>query len=68
MGHMQAANSAAVTTVLGTFRDTLQHWLTQTSGYECQEVEGDCMLAFADAVQAVIFCLLVGMHSLACTL
>ena len=56
---MQASNPVAVNRVLTTFRDKLHNWLAQTSGYECQEVEGDCMLAFADAVQAIIFCLLV---------
>lgn len=58
----QAANPLAVNQILMAFRDKLQHWLTEMSGYECQEVDGDCMLAFADAVQAVTFCLLVSLH------
>ncbi|KAK9791166.1 hypothetical protein WJX73_003369 [Symbiochloris irregularis] len=56
---MKAINAAAVEKILIAVREKLQHLLTQCGGYECQEVEGDCMLAFADAAQAVLFCLLV---------
>lgn len=55
----QAFNTPAVNMALMVFRDRLQHWLAKFCGYECQYVEGDCMLAFADHAQAVMFCLLV---------
>lgn len=57
--NVQVINAAAAEKILIAYRDKLQHLLTQCGGYQCQEVEGDCMLAFADAAQAVLFCLLV---------
>ena len=41
------------------FNDQARRCAARFQGYECQEMEGDFMLAFADGTHAVNFCLTV---------
>ena len=55
----QAANDAATELALTHYRDCIRSCLNSSSGYECQEADGDFMLAFANNNDAVIFSLMV---------
>ena len=41
------------------YQDYIRRWLLKMSGYECQQADGEFMLAFASPVNAVQFCLVV---------
>ena len=41
------------------YRDQVRRGLSKFGGYECQEAEGEFMLAFPLLMQAVDFCLMV---------
>ena len=41
------------------YKDVIRRLLRTTEGYECQEAEGNFMLAFHNPMKAVQFCLLV---------
>ena len=56
---VQEANSSATDLALLLFKDYVRRWLMNTHGYECQEAEGEFMLAFSSPLPAVQFCLLV---------
>ena len=55
MVSMQAANAAACEMALQHVRDCVRACLPRYSGYECQELVGEFMLAFSDAWAAVLF-------------
>lgn len=55
----QEVNGAATDLALLLFKDYVRRWLMKTQGYECQEAEGEFMLAFTSPLLAVHFCLLV---------
>ena len=55
----QAANAVATEAALGHLRDCARLLLGKHSGYECQEADGEFMLAFHDSWQACLFCLRV---------
>ena len=56
---MQEQNVAAAEQALGIYREYVRRCLAQRGGYECQEADGEFMLAFAFPMQAVQFCLSV---------
>ena len=58
--HMQEANSTATDLALLLYKDYVRRWLLKLHGYECQEAEGEFMLAFFSPVPAIQFCLQVG--------
>ena len=41
------------------YQDYMRRWMLKMSGYECQQADGEFMLAFASPVNAVQFCLVV---------
>ena len=56
---VQAADPAAANAALVLYVDCCRRMLAWHNGYECQHSEGDLMLAFASANDAVLWCLLV---------
>lgn len=56
---LQAANFDAAQAALVSFRNIVRLWLNALDGYECQEANGDFMIAFHSASQAAHFCLQV---------
>ena len=56
---MQEVNVAAKTAALALYLSCVRRLLRPFLGYECQEANGDFMLAFAKPLDAVYFCLAV---------
>ena len=59
---VQEYNLTAAELALMLYQDYVRRWLLKMSGYECQQADGEFMLAFASPVNAVQFCLLVTPH------
>ena len=57
--HMQATDLGATEEALVMFRYKVRRALRDQQGYECQEADGDFMLAFTTPADAVRFCLSV---------
>ena len=57
---LQEANSAATDLALLLYKDYVRRWLLKLHGYECQEAEGNFMLAFFSPIPAIKFCIQVG--------
>lgn len=57
---MQASDLAATEEALVMFRYKVRRALRDQQGYECQEADGDFMLAFNTPCDAARFCLSVG--------
>lgn len=55
----QEANSTATDLALLLYKDYVRRWLLKLHGYECQEAEGEFMLAFFNPIPAIQFCLQV---------
>ena len=58
---MQNTNHQASETALNSFRDVVRRWAAAMHGYECQEADGEYMLAFHCGMHAINFCLSVRM-------
>ena len=58
---LQASNLAAAEEALVMFRYKVRRALRDQQGYECQEADGDFMLAFTSPCDAARFCLSVGL-------
>lgn len=56
---MQTSDLAASEEALVMFRYKVRRALREQQGYECQETDGDFMLAFGSSADAVRFCLTV---------
>lgn len=56
---LQAESDVAAEHAMTLYRDVIRRLLRTTQGYECQEAEGNFMLAFHKPITAVQFCLLV---------
>lgn len=56
---MQTSDLAASEEALVMFRYKVRRALRDQQGYECQEADGDFMLAFSTLADAVRFCLTV---------
>ena len=56
---LQAQSDIAVDHAMTLYRDVVRRLLKVTQGYECQEADGNFMLAFHQPVKALQFCLLV---------
>ena len=56
---LQAQSDTAVDHAMTLYRDVVRRLLKVTKGYECQEADGNFMLAFHQPVKALHFCLLV---------
>ena len=56
---LQASDIAAAEEALVMFRYKVRRALRDQQGYECQETDGDFMLAFSTSADAVRFCLTV---------
>lgn len=56
---LQAQGDVAAEHAMTLYKDVVRRLLRTTEGYECQEAEGNFMLAFHKPVKAVQFCLLV---------
>ena len=56
---MQTSDLAAAEEALVMFRYKVRRALREQQGYECQETDGDFMLAFGTSADAVRFCLTV---------
>ena len=56
---LQEANSTATDLALLLYKDYVRRWLLKLHGYECQEAEGEFMLAFFNPIPAIQFCLQV---------
>ena len=56
---LQAQSDIAVEHAMTLYRDVVRRLLKVTQGYECQEADGNFMLAFHQPVKALQFCLLV---------
>ena len=63
---MQAANAAAVEALLAHVRDCVRALLHKCRGYECQQTDGEWMLAFASTWDATMFCLRVSPGAVLC--
>ena len=48
---------------LSMYREQVRRNLAKMQGYECQEADGEFMLAFSLPLQAVSFCLMVSTRS-----
>ena len=59
MNELQASDLAATEEALVMFRYKVRRALRDQQGYECQEANGDFMLAFGSPCDAVRFCLSV---------
>jgi len=59
MNELQAADLAATEEALVMFRYKVRRALRDQQGYECQEADGDFMLAFSSPCDAARFCLSV---------
>ncbi|KAK9802596.1 hypothetical protein WJX73_010556 [Symbiochloris irregularis] len=59
MQGMKEANNMATEHALSMYRDQVRRCLSRMQGYECQEADGEFMLAFTQPLLAVQFCLLV---------
>ncbi len=59
MNELQASDLAATEEALVMFRYKVRRALRDQQGYECQEADGDFMLAFSSPCDAVRFCLSV---------
>lgn len=56
---MQTSDLAASEEALVMFRYKVRRALRDPQGYECQEADGDFMLAFSTPADAIRFCLTV---------
>ncbi|KAK9791857.1 hypothetical protein WJX73_005571 [Symbiochloris irregularis] len=56
---MKEASATAAEMALMLYQDYVRRWLLKLSGYECQQADGEFMLAFDMPVNAVKFCLAV---------
>ncbi|KAL3145789.1 hypothetical protein ABBQ38_015166 [Trebouxia sp. C0009 RCD-2024] len=56
---MRAQGEVAAEHAMTLYKDVIRRLLRLTEGYECQEAEGNFMLAFHKPIKAVQFCLLV---------
>ena len=56
---LQEANSTATDLALLLYKDYVRRWLLKLHGYECQETEGEFMLAFFSPISAIMFCIQV---------
>ena len=56
---LQAQGDVAAEHAMTLYKDVIRRLLRTTEGYECQEAEGNFMLAFHKPMKAVQFCLLV---------
>ncbi len=59
MTELQASDLAATEEALVMFRYKVRRALRDQQGYECQEADGDFMLAFSSPCDAARFCLAV---------
>ena len=60
----QDKDLATATLALNMYRHLVRRLLVPHSGYECQEADGEFMLAFSAPMQAVLFCLQVHLWAL----
>lgn len=65
---LQGSDLAASEEALVMFRYKVRRALRDQQGYECQEADGDFMLAFSTAADAVRFCLTVCNWAVYCAL
>ena len=56
---LQLADSTAAEGALASYREVVRRCLIRSEGYECQEMDGDFMLAWSSPLNAVLFCLKV---------
>ena len=56
---LQASNLMAADQALTLYTDVVRRLLRVTEGYECQEAEGQFMLAFHQSIHAAQFCMMV---------
>ena len=59
MRTVQDFNATATELAIMLYQDYVRRWLLKMSGYECQQKDGEFMMAFASPLNAIQFCLVV---------